>query len=123
DRVMLHFLPARPPRTGRIWSSQAGATAPSAKWLTACAVPRLALSTLPVGTGLDFAAHHQIARQPEALARMIAEAPPKSIDAGRVSFVDDGGRPAGRHFVSIASLGISGAIDRAVNGLSPKWRR
>jgi diacylglycerol kinase (ATP) len=82
-----------------------------------------ALGVLPAGTGLDFATQHGIPRQPAACAQAIAEAPTKRIDAGRVSFVDDDGRPASRHFVSIASVGISGAIDRAVNGLSPRWRR
>jgi diacylglycerol kinase family enzyme len=82
-----------------------------------------ALGVLPVGTGSDFATAHGIPGDPEACALALAEAPLRSIDAGLVRFVDDAGAPAARHFVSIASLGISGAIDRAVNGLSPKWRR
>jgi len=84
---------------------------------------RPALGVVPVGTGSDFAACLGIPADPEVCARAIAERPPRMIDAGRLSFFDDFGQPATRHFVSIASLGVSGAIDRAVNRLSPQWRR
>ena len=39
----------------------------------------------------------------------------RRIDAGRISYVDDHGALASRHFINIASLGLSGATDRAVN--------
>ena len=84
---------------------------------------RPALGVVPVGTGSDFATCLGIPADPELCARALAERPPRMIDAGRLSFLDDLGRPATRHFVSIASLGVSGAIDRAVNRLSPRWRR
>jgi diacylglycerol kinase (ATP) len=82
-----------------------------------------ALAVVPGGTGTDFATCLGVPRQPEDSARAIAEAPARRIDAGCVSFFDDSGRPAVRHFVSIASLGVSGAIDRAVNDLPAGWRR
>lgn len=81
-----------------------------------------ALAAMPVGTGTDFARCFGVPREAEACARAIAEAAPRRIDAGRVSFVDDTGRAAVRHFVSVASLGISGAIDRTINAAAAKRR-
>ncbi|MER9475898.1 diacylglycerol kinase family lipid kinase, partial [Mesorhizobium sp. M0520] len=47
--------------------------------------------------------------------KRIAEAKPRKVDAGCISYVDDHGALASRHFINIASLGLSGATDRAVN--------
>ena len=73
------------------------------------------LAIVPVGTGSDLARGLGIAGEAEALARRIAGTKARAIDAGRVTFVDDAGALATRHFVNIASLGVSGPTDRAVN--------
>jgi diacylglycerol kinase (ATP) len=70
---------------------------------------------MPVGTGSDLARGLAIEGDVRALARRIAESKGRTIDAGRVDFVDDHGALATRHFVNIASLGVSGPTDRAVN--------
>jgi diacylglycerol kinase (ATP) len=70
---------------------------------------------MPVGTGSDLAHGLAIEGDVRALARRIAESKGRTIDAGRVDFVDDHGALATRHFVNIASLGVSGPTDRAVN--------
>lgn len=44
------------------------------------------------------------------------------MDAGRISYVGDHGALARRHFINIASLGLSGATDRAVNQDKRKGR-
>ncbi|RWA70278.1 diacylglycerol kinase family protein [Mesorhizobium sp.] len=73
------------------------------------------LGLLPCGTGIDFARGLGLPDDiEEALAR-IAGASARKIDAGRISYIDDHGALASRHFINIASLGLSGATDRAVN--------
>ncbi len=73
------------------------------------------LGIMPVGTGSDLARGLGIAGEPAALVARIAESKGRAVDAGRVAFVDDHGALATRHFINIASLGVSGPTDRAVN--------
>ena len=80
------------------------------------------LALIPCGTGIDFARGLGMPRDLEALVARIAEAKSRKIDAGRISYVDERGALASRHFVNIASLGLSGAIDRAVNADRRKGR-
>jgi len=76
---------------------------------------RTALGVLPCGTGSDFARGLNITGDFEAAIRRMAGAPGRTIDAGRVCYVDDHGALASRHFINIASLGVSGSVARAVN--------
>ncbi|TIP35583.1 MAG: diacylglycerol kinase family lipid kinase, partial [Mesorhizobium sp.] len=81
-----------------------------------------ALGLLPCGTGIDFARGLGLPDEiEEALAR-IAGAGARKVDAGRVCYIDDHGALASRHFINIASLGLSGATDRAVNADKRKGR-
>jgi YegS/Rv2252/BmrU family lipid kinase len=80
------------------------------------------LAVAPVGTGSDFAAAFGVPREAEACVERMAASAPRAIDAGRISFVDDEGRPVTRHFASIASLGVSGPIDRVINEAKSKQR-
>lgn len=73
------------------------------------------LGVLPCGTGSDFARGMGIPVEISSAIARIAEGTDRLIDAGRISFVEDHGRLASRHFVNIASLGMSGATVRAVN--------
>ena len=73
------------------------------------------LGVLPCGTGIDFARGLGLPRDIDATLKRIAEAKGRKVDAGRISYVDEHGALASRHFINIASLGLSGAIDRAVN--------
>lgn len=81
-----------------------------------------ALAVAPVGTGSDFAAAFGIPRDAEECVARMAAAAPRQIDAGRISFIDDAGQPVVRHFASIASLGVSGPIDRVINAAKAKQR-
>lgn len=74
-----------------------------------------ALGILPCGTGTDFARGLGMPVEPDAAIRRIAESKGRRIDAGRVCYIDTDGRLASRHFVNIASLGLSGTVARAVN--------
>lgn len=84
------------------------------------AARRPALGVIPVGTGSDFARALSIPRVAADWARALDERASFAIDAGRVSFLADDGRPVVRHFASIASLGVSGEIDRVINAAAAK---
>ena len=81
-----------------------------------------ALAILPCGMGIDFARGLGLSGDFEAAIKRIAGAKPRRIDAGRICHVDDHGALASRHFVNIASLGLSGATYRAVNADKRKGR-
>ena len=83
---------------------------------------KVAMGIVPCGTGTDFARMLGLPRDPVAAIGRIVKAEPRSFDAGRISFVDDHGALASRHFINIASLGLSGAVDRAVNADERKGR-
>jgi len=72
------------------------------------------LGILPCGTGSDFAHGLGLGRMAHDAVARLAAGPVRLLDAGRVSFVDDAGCLRTRHFVNIASLGLSGATDRAM---------
>ena len=79
----------------------------------ASALPRFAI--LPCGTGSDLARSLDMTGSPQEMTARIAAGKEREIDAGRVTFVDDAGRAAMRHFINIASLGLSGPTSRSVN--------
>lgn len=81
-----------------------------------------ALGIIPCGTGTDFARGLGVPVDHLAAVRRIAGSEDRMIDAGRVSYVDDHGALASRHFVNIASLGVSGAVARAINADERKGR-
>jgi YegS/Rv2252/BmrU family lipid kinase len=83
---------------------------------------RAALGMIPCGTGTDFARGLGLPNSFEAAIGRIASSKGRMIDAGRVSFIDDNGALASRHFINIASLGVSGAVARAVNSDERKGR-
>ncbi|MBN9243602.1 MAG: diacylglycerol kinase family lipid kinase [Mesorhizobium sp.] len=80
------------------------------------------LALLPCGTGIDFARGLGLPRDLDRLIERIAKAKGRAVDAGRISYVDDHGALASRHFINIASAGLSGATDRAVNADKRKGR-
>ena len=80
------------------------------------------LALLPCGTGSDFARGFGLPRDAAGLLRHIAGAKSRQIDVGRISFVDDHGALSSRHFINIASLGLSGVTVRAVNADKRKGR-
>jgi diacylglycerol kinase (ATP) len=73
------------------------------------------LGVISVGTGRDFirtlGGHKELA----AVVEAIGSGRTRRIDAGRVSFTADDGTTASRHFLNVASLGVSGPTVRAVN--------
>ncbi len=79
--------------------------------------PGAAFAVLPAGTGGDFVKTTGAPRILADAARAIAEgrAHPRTIDAGRLTFTTDDGATEVRHFINVASFGVSGEVDRCVN--------
>lgn len=75
------------------------------------------LGLLPVGTGRDFARSIDIRRHDHGVDALLS-GKTRAIDAGLVRYVDREGRASSRHFLNIASLGLSGQVAQVVNGLN-----
>lgn len=74
--------------------------------------PPMTFGSLPIGTGRDWARTLGIPLTPVEAVRWIKTARPAPVDVGMLT------TPTYRHhFLNIASVGISGEIDRRVNSL------
>jgi YegS/Rv2252/BmrU family lipid kinase len=81
------------------------------------APPDACLAIIPRGTGGDFRRTFDLnGSLRETCARLTSEARP--LDVGRVRFTAPDGTPGVRYFVNVASFGVSGQVDRAVNSSS-----
>lgn len=77
--------------------------------------PSAAFSVISAGTGGDFVKSLQ---QPKSLARAAADvkaAKPRAVDVGRLTYTKFSGEKATRHFINIASFGLSGRVVKYVN--------
>jgi YegS/Rv2252/BmrU family lipid kinase len=74
-----------------------------------------ALGVISVGTGRDFIRTLGNSADLAAAVEGIGSGRVRRIDAGRVSYRTDDGREEQRHFLNVASLGVSGPTVRAVN--------
>lgn len=75
------------------------------------------LAALTSGTGRDF---RRTFGMPDALDEQIdclAASEIQSIDLGKLTFINEAGEEEVRYFGNVASFGLSGATDRAVNRL------
>jgi YegS/Rv2252/BmrU family lipid kinase len=77
--------------------------------------PGASFAVLPAGTGGDFVRTLGVPRDLRAAAEALRRAPERVIDIGRLRHARPDGSEALRHFVNIASFGISGLVDRYVN--------
>ena len=73
------------------------------------------LGVISVGTGRDFIRTVGGSNDVEAAVAAIGSGRSRQIDAGRVTYRTDGGVTESRHFLNVASLGVSGPTVRAVN--------
>lgn len=79
------------------------------------------LGILPSGTGGDFRRTLEIPTFPVAAARALRDGATKTIDVGRVTFVDDD-ETVSRYFLGVASLGLSTKIIEKVKADKPfEW--
>jgi len=77
--------------------------------------PGAVFSFIPTGTGCDFARNFAIPREPSKIAEHLLTAPVRSVDAGLLTCENEDGVSCTRHFINIASFGVSGKIVNAVN--------
>ncbi len=74
----------------------------------------VALGILHAGTGGDFRKMIEGADELERGCAIIRDGEPLPIDIGWVEYAQDDGHRASRHFLNIASMGMSGLVDRYV---------
>ncbi len=79
------------------------------------------LGVLPSGTGGDLRRTLGISKRGRDAAQTIREGKTRLIDVGRVSFVSHNGQPRTRHFLGIASFGMSAKIIERVKKRGPEW--
>jgi YegS/Rv2252/BmrU family lipid kinase len=80
------------------------------------------LGVLPSGTGGDFRRTLRMPNNVAAAARALRNGRTRTIDAGRVTFVNDSGERETRFFVNVASFGMSTAVlDKTASGEAKKW--
>lgn len=81
--------------------------------------PKAVLAIIASGTGGDFRRTLDLPDDIDAQITRIADSPVRAIDVGKLTFREDAtGREGVRYFDNIASFGLSGATDRAVNQLT-----
>ena len=80
------------------------------------------LGILPAGTGSDFRRSLEISNNAADAARSLREGRAKTIDAVRVTFINEEGERETRYSINVASFGMSTEVlDRAASGEAKKW--
>lgn len=80
------------------------------------------LGILPAGTGSDFRRSLEISNNVADAARSLREGRAKTIDAVRVTFINEAGERETRYSINVASFGMSTEVlDRAASGEAKKW--
>src|SRR5258707_6844967 len=80
------------------------------------------LGVLPSGTGGDFRRTLRMPNNVAAAARALRNGRMRTIDVGRVTFVNDSGERETRFFINVASFGMSTAVlDKTASGEARKW--
>lgn len=78
---------------------------------------------IPAGTGMDFRRNFSIPSDPVAAAHAALDTLARPVDVGHVTFHHPDGSESVRHFLNVASLGISGDIVTAVNAAKASGSR
>ncbi len=84
--------------------------------LSADRLPELAV--IPHGTGMDFVRTHGIPAEVDGSIRVALDGTARTIDAGRVHYLDREGRQRERWFANVGSVGMSGAVAQRANSTS-----
>jgi YegS/Rv2252/BmrU family lipid kinase len=72
------------------------------------------VGVLPLGAGGDFARKLRVPRDMSSAIDALRRGTTRCIDAGRIAYRDPGGRERASYFINVASLGLSGLVDRYV---------
>ncbi len=78
------------------------------------------LGVLPVGTGGDFRRNLAHAADLDQALAHVGQADALPIDVGLCHYLTDDGRDASRHFLNMASCGVSGLVCRIANRSSKR---
>lgn len=76
-----------------------------------------AVGILPRGSGSDFRRSVHVPVDWKDACRHVAAAPARRVDVGQVSYLDHHGRLATRRFINIGSVGVSGEVVKATDGV------
>ncbi len=79
------------------------------------------LGILPSGTGGDFRKTLEIPARASDAARILREGCTREIDVGRVTFTKANGETESRHFLGVASFGMSADVIERVKQGGPDW--
>jgi diacylglycerol kinase (ATP) len=80
-----------------------------------------ALGFIPNGTGCDFVRSVPIPRDPEEAVQRIRQRRIRTIDLGRLHFLNHEGRRNVRYFHNVTSFGLGGEVDERVNRTSKRF--
>lgn len=80
--------------------------------------PAAGLAVIPCGTGSDFVRSLDLRPGPAAAIARIAGSSGRRIDVGLATFRDNDGSVTQRHFINIATFGLSGTISARINDRS-----
>jgi YegS/Rv2252/BmrU family lipid kinase len=73
------------------------------------------LAMIPLGTGGDFRRTLRIPLDPKAAVQVLTTGLVRRLDAGCVTYQDEGGQTAVRHFINIGDAGYGGEVVHRVN--------
>ncbi len=76
------------------------------------------LAVLPNGTGQDFGRTYDIPQKFDAAVNVAVNGVTRTVDVGKVTFTAADGTTQVRHFASMGSVGMSGAVADRANGMS-----
>ncbi|HEX8144356.1 MAG TPA: diacylglycerol kinase family protein [Pyrinomonadaceae bacterium] len=79
------------------------------------------LGILPSGTGGDFRRTLGVPLRAAAAARALRMGRTRLMDVGRVTFINHEGETESRHFLGVASFGMSPEVIERVKESSPSW--
>jgi diacylglycerol kinase (ATP) len=79
------------------------------------------LGFIPNGTGCDFVKSVPIPRDPEEAVQRIWQRITRTVDLGRLLFLNHEGRSTVRYFHNVTSFGLGGEVDERVNRASKRF--
>jgi YegS/Rv2252/BmrU family lipid kinase len=79
------------------------------------------LGILPSGTGGDFRRTLRIPKRASDAARMLRTGKTRTIDAGRVTYINHAGETESRFFLGVSSCGLSGKVIEHVKKEKSVW--
>ena len=83
--------------------------------------PQSVLAYVASGTGEDFRRTLEISHSPHRAATALSDHRMREIDVGKATYQTMNGATESRYFVNMATLGLGGAVVRALPSARPTW--